>query len=1215
MITNKDKTLYSATDITRWLGCAHASKLDAFLQTDSELQAWMCAQKSATEDSGPEPAAARGDAHELAMLQTLIDSGMSVAEIPRPAYDDPDGLANAAEATRAAMEDGVAVVFQAALVDGPWFGYADFLVRVDGVPSVFGDYAYEVRDTKLARHPSASALIQMAHYGAILEELQQTPPPRLVIWLGTGEMFQWRYADAVPYLREAHKAFLEFHDNLPDTEPVPMSMCSGCRWLAHCDERWGPGDLRHIHQLSSRQRALLNADGIMTITDLAAAGDGERPDGVGVDTFTWLRDQAKVQSGESDWQTISPQPNRSGIFGTPMADPLDIYFDLEGDPFAATPTLDYLWAFCDVNGQYYHRWAHTPDAEREAFTWFIDELHQREERGGDWKVYHYNTYELTSMRRIAKAWPNEIERADLVDDVERLIKERFDDLYRRIDVGLRTRDGSTSLKIVEKLAGYDRMAESAAVARADDSIKAYEAFIASDDDDQRAEILEGIRQYNVHDVRATKAVHHWLREITVAPDWHRVQPALDADVTEARDMTGRTVTFLVENKDEYQPSADVVARVELTSELRTQLLEAAEAAESEDSSGVDDHAGSAMLASGLSAVGARLLAEMLEWHRRESIVGFLDSVRLQEWALGEGIAGDGGPDPAGSVFTDLNGGADVDTTRIAPGTEHESCLLDIVGPIASYPPKPGKRAGLHEYKCRPGAWKVKAGSTVKEAALLGATGATSVKLESHDAQTGIFSFRRVDAPRDLGPMVIAPFFDPPTVWEMLISIAREALAGDPGQWARVAFDALDQHPPLSASAMAARDGEAADERARRIVAAMDTGLLPVQGPPGTGKTHLGCELIMDQLSAGGRGGAPAVIAVTANSHKVMDNLLNSVVRRAQRDGVRVRIAHLGSADKVDTAGGIELIDGGSGKLADWILAAKDGGDALVVAATKFGWTRPDLTGVADLLIIDEAGQLPLADAVAVCSASQRVVALGDPQQLAAPIQAAHDDSVQVSLLEHVAAGRAVLPPEVGVFLDVTYRMHPAVCRVVADLAYDGELVSSTQAAARNIDGTDVEVAGQVVAVDPGVAWLPVEGGSDAEVAAVVDLLAGLVGAAHVTDEHGTSVLQGSDILVVAPHNAHVNRLDARLSTLGVRTGTVDKFQGQQAHIVIYSMGRVASSAGDIPFLYELNRVNVALSRARLMAIVVSDPAAVLPPVRTPDQLMMASRFTNAVAGR
>ena len=144
--------------------------------------------------------------------------------------------------------------------------------------------------------------------------------------------------------------------------------------------------------------------------------------------------------------------------------------------------------------------------------------------------------------------------------------------------------------------------------------------------------------------------------------------------------------------------------------------------------------------------------------------------------------------------------------------------------------------------------------------------------------------------------------------------------------------------------------------------------------------------------------------------------------------------------------------------------------------------------------------------------------------------------------------------------------------------------------------------------------MPISGGGDEEVAAVRALVDGLIGSARVTDDGSTNTLAGSDILVVAPHNAHVNRIDAELGDLGVRVGTVDKFQGQQAHVVIYSMGRLASSPGDVPFLSELNRVNVALSRARLLAIVVSDPGAVLPPVSSPDHLRMASRFTAAVVG-
>src|SRR5688500_12383530 len=190
---------YSATDLLTWHGCAHASRLDALALSDADLATWLAARSTARAEaiaSGadfPEPANVRGDEHERAMRDKLAAEGLDVVEIPRPT--GRNGLIESARATERALRSGVDVVYQAALFDEPWFGYADFLVRVDGVPSAFGDYAYEVRDTKLARKPSANALVQMAHYGAMLERLQGCPPPRLVVWLGTGEEFTWAYED------------------------------------------------------------------------------------------------------------------------------------------------------------------------------------------------------------------------------------------------------------------------------------------------------------------------------------------------------------------------------------------------------------------------------------------------------------------------------------------------------------------------------------------------------------------------------------------------------------------------------------------------------------------------------------------------------------------------------------------------------------------------------------------------------------------------------------------------------------------------------------------------------------------------------------------------------------------------------------------------------------------------------------------------------------
>jgi uncharacterized protein len=388
---------------------------------------------------------------------------------------------------------------------------------------------------------------------------------------------------------------------------------------------------------------------------------------------------------------------------------------------------------------------------------------------------------------------------------------------------------------------------------------------------------------------------------------------------------------------------------------------------------------------------------------------------------------------------------------------------------------------------------------------------------------------------------------------------------------------------------------------------MTSGVLPVQGPPGTGKTYLGARLIGDAVTNRATD-RPAVIAVTANSHRVIDNLLLEVQRYCSDAGIEASIGHAGKDDQVDA--GIPRITA-NGEVPGWIAARRAEGRACVVGATKYAWCRQDLQGSADVLVIDEAGQLPLADALATTQVAPVIIALGDPQQLAAPIQAAHDESVEVSVLQHLAQGAAVLPPHVGVFLDRSHRMHGELCRVVADLAYDGVLQPSDEAARRNIAGPPIACAGVTVEVRPGVAWLPVQGGADDEVNAIIDVVRGLVGKATVTLEDGTrKKLKSSDVLVVAPHNAHVNRIRAALPDIEV--GTVDRFQGQQGHVVIFSMGRLAQSPGDVPFLYEINRINVALSRARLLAVVISHPDATFPPVAAPDQLLLASRFIRAV---
>lgn len=1185
MIRTVEGEWYSASDLLAWLGCHHRTTLDARVPDDPDLAAFLKQQRPAAVllmpdgedgDGFETPAQARGDLHERAMLRRLEDAGHQIVRIERPTDYSAAAIRERALETRAAMESGADVVFQATLLDAPWYGFADFLVRVDGVPSAFGDCAYEVRDTKLARHPSTNALLQMAHYGAILEKEQGAPPVSLVVWLGTGEEYPWAFDDAKPYLDELQSRYLAFRAAGAPTAPEPVSACGACRWEPLCSAALGADDLINVHRLTRIQRRRLREHGIITIESLAGSGEQDRPAGMAKQTFYRLRQQAAVQAGPAKFALIRPQP-AEGLASIPAAHPADLYFDLEGDPFAAMPTLDYLWAYCDAQGQYACRWAHTPQEELRAFDWFLGVLHDREAAGGDWHVYHYNSYELTSLRRVAAAHPDPIKAAQRSKEVERLIEERFIDLYRAVELGLRTQAGSTSLKIVEKLAGYDRSAGAAegAVARADDSIVAYETYTMSADEIERAAILDGIREYNAHDVRATKAVHHWLVELAT-------QLAAD-DITPEREP--------------YVTPDDVLERIERTEALRDALRAAAAPGEP--------------LTSGLSAEGALLLAHMLEWHRAESVAQFVDLLRLKEWALAGGDLPTQDADGQG-LWAALNG-VEHDTHLRAPGTEHESVLLDVelvrvIGPKSSR-----KNAAItREYRCRPGSWKIRAGKKVTEALPEDADREPlSFEIEEIDPEEGTFVFSRGAVPADLGPLVLNDGVSDEKVWESLMRLGESALSKAPDECHRLGFALLDRTPPLPAPQMDVAEPTSGLERARALVSRMNAGLLPIQGPPGTGKTFVGAHLIADAVRRGGRDGGPVVIAITANSHKVINNLMVEAIERCAKEGVRAVFGHVGGKGKIAPHAAIAEVGGGD-KPVGWIESQRNAGQAVVIGATKWTWSRESTAGIADLLIIDEAGQLTLADSCAVGQSAPLAIALGDPQQLSAPVKAAHDESVDVSLLDHIAQDAPVLPEEVGVFLDVSYRMHPNVCRVVADLAYNGALHSSEEATARDIHGPDVEVAGTTFPVAPGVVWIPVADDVD-EVAVARAVLDQLVGRATVTLHDATTrTLDWDEVRIVAPHNAHVNRLDQALHD-DAQVGTVDRFQGQQGDVVVFSMGRVADSPGDVPFLYELNRLNVALSRARLLAVVISHQDTVFPPVSSPEHLRLASRFIRVVS--
>jgi predicted RecB family nuclease len=400
--------------------------------------------------------------------------------------------------------------------------------------------------------------------------------------------------------------------------------------------------------------------------------------------------------------------------------------------------------------------------------------------------------------------------------------------------------------------------------------------------------------------------------------------------------------------------------------------------------------------------------------------------------------------------------------------------------------------------------------------------------------------------------------------EALMVLAESVLAAD-GRFS-AARAMLRREPPRLSSG---RLGESTEALISATLG-LDHSVLPVQGPPGTGKTFRGARMIVAALAAGRR------VGITAQSHAVVQNLLRDIEKCAYEQGETFVGIYKGP--------GYESLHG----LVDEANENDDvTDDHKLVAGTAWLFAREQHHEAFDLLFIDEAGQFSLANAAAVSLSTRNVVLLGDPQQLPQVTQADHPDGSGASVLEHLLNGASTIAPEQGVLLTETWRMHPDVCAFVSERSYDSRLHSRGPCAGRNINAS----AGALTGVGLRAISVPHEGRSqaspeeaDAIAAACRDLLAD----STVTDDDGTTRrLVADDILVVAPYNLAVRCIRDRVPH-GVRVGTVDRFQGQQAPVVFYAM--TCSAGEDVPrgidFLFDSHRLNVAISRAQCLAVLV-----------------------------
>lgn len=558
--------------------------------------------------------------------------------------------------------------------------------------------------------------------------------------------------------------------------------------------------------------------------------------------------------------------------------------------------------------------------------------------------------------------------------------------------------------------------------------------------------------------------------------------------------------------------------------------------------------------------GSWLMAQVIEYHHREA--------RPVYWSMFDRMEAD----PADLV-------------------DDPECIGRLT-PDGSTPPRPEARSIIERLLFPPQETKLRAGS----GALDPADGKNPGSVVALDVETGWLDLKRGSKlqQRPFPEAVIPP--GPYRTDEQegaLRRLGRAVLAGDRGTYPAAQRLLRRELPGLQGESFA------------EIAANLADSYLFVQGPPGSGKTHSGARVIVDLLAAGHR------VGVTSTSHKVIHNMLGEVEAVADERGFVFKGRKKCSTDNPESEfdslhGLIESVDDN---------AALSDPEVRLTAGTAWHYCRED-TAQLDYLVIDEAGQVSLADALALATAARNVILLGDPQQLPQVSQAAHPEGSALSVLEHLLGDRQTVEDDRGIFLAETWRMHPDVTRFVSELMYDGRLRSAPGRERQRI------VADGLLS-GTGLRRLSVEhsghGQSSPEEATEIGAaITGLLdeGARYVDHDGNEHALRPQDILVLTPFNAQVRRLEDRLPA-GVRIGTVDKLQGQQAQISFYSMA--TSSGEDIPrnieFLFSRNRFNVAVSRARCLAVLVCSPRLLDIRANSIEQMRLVNAlcaFTEAV---
>jgi predicted RecB family nuclease len=1144
----------AASDVANFLACQELTQLDL-------RKALGTLWPPHARDLGFEDLVRRGREHERAVLERFRADGHQVVDLIEAA--DP------AEATTAAIRSGASVIYQGKLTDTgggvALLGYPDFLVRADLLPAPDGNprpagLHYEVVDAKLARTAKARAVLQTAFYSHLLAELHGTEPRWMHLALGNGEFVSFKVKDFAAYERQTRRRLVEVLGAGPPPRPYPepVEHCAICRWSELCAERRRQDDdLSLVAGMTTGQRRALKAAGIATRRGFAAVTELPRLDRVSRDSLERSQAQARLQVASEDEGTIryrllEPERDADGAL-VPNRGLLALPEPVTGDLFFDIEGARYYSEDSREFGlQYLFGVVDTADldeAGRPRYT-PIWAFDRRGEKRAFEELIDFITERRGRRPRLHVYHYNHYEPTS-VDHLTELHGTRQEAVGRLMGRFATREDEVDDLFRLGVFVDLYRVIRQGAQA----GVESYSI--------KRLEPLCGYRrQVDLREATASLiAFEAALEDGTAAGDARRQRVVAGYNEDDCRATLALRDWLEDRRLDLAERTGGQLPRPVVTED------DAARTPEDPDITRIR----SALMDGVPADVGERteeqraraLLADLIDWHRREAKPAWWRYFYVRTLSPA-GLIGE--PDALGGLI----------------GGEIVAQVKKSVVRRFSFPPQEHRfSAGQTAYDSETDkGWTVWA---VDDAA-----GTIDLKIgNTYDGQLpaalvegGPIGTKELrERLRDLGNRVV-----------------RE---GADGRDAATAL--LLRRPPETGAPVEAGD-ETVAEAAIRLASLLRRSYLPLQGPPGTGKTYTAAEQILALVVEG------QTVGITGPSHAVIENLINTMCQHASERGLALRVGQKPDEDR-------QYLHGSATAMTNERLErALREGELDVAAGTAWLWARAGLPDSVDTLFVDEAGQMSLANVLAISGAARNLVLLGDPQQLAQPSEAAHPPGAGASALGHILGERATMPEGAGLLLDQTYRMHPDLCRYTSEVFYDGKL--------HGADGLGrQQVLGRAPFSGSGlrVVEVPHQGNTNAspeeadEVARLAEMLA------DRSWRNRDRIVQpvGRDgILIVTPYNAQIRAIQSAFAARGLagfRVGTVDKFQGREAPVVIYSMA--TSSADDAPrgleFLYDRHRLNVATSRARAMAIIVASPDLIRVSCRTPHQMTLANALCQA----